>query len=36
MGGDIWVVKMGVSICTFAVHDKEAHVIQPQQDKMAD
>jgi hypothetical protein len=38
VGRDIWVVNMGVgvSICTFTVHDKEAHVILPQQDKTSD
>ena len=36
VGRDIWVVNMGHSICTFTVHDKEAHVILPQQDKTAD
>ena len=35
VGRDIWVVSMG-SICTFTVHDKEAHVILPQQDKTTD
>jgi hypothetical protein len=38
VGRDIWVVNMGVGvpICTFTVHDKEAHVILPQQDKTTD
>ena len=36
VGRDIWVVNMGVSMCTYTVHDKEAHVIVPQQDKTAD
>jgi hypothetical protein len=36
LGNDIWVVKMLVQMCTFTVHDKEAHVILPQQDKTAD
>ena len=36
VGGDIWVVNMGHSICTFTAHDKQAHVILPQQDKTAD
>jgi hypothetical protein len=36
VGRDIWVVNMGVSMCTHTVHDKKAHVILPQQDKTAD
>ena len=37
IGKDIWVVEIEPpNICTFTVHDKEAHVILPQQGKTAD
>ena len=43
LGKDIWVSRItgvdherDLGLCTFTVHDKEAHVILPQQDKTAD
>ena len=36
LGNDIWVVKISSKVCTFTVHDKEARVILPQQDKTTD
>ena len=44
VGKDIWLIEAAVKdrsqishrVCTFAFHDKEAHVILPQQDKTAD
>ena len=44
VGKDIWIIELVDKdrivvqhrICTFAFHDKEAHVILPHQDKTAD
>ena len=38
IGKDIWVVviKPMATFCTFTVHDKEAQVIVPQQDRTSD